>query len=1542
MSQLVELESCLHPATWEWFRQSFDEPTAAQRLAWPEIAAGNHALLLAPTGSGKTLAAFLIAIDRLMFGERTETPGNRAANKGRRTRNFTRVVYLSPLKALGVDVDRNLRSPLAGIRERAQRRGDPMRLPTVGIRSGDTPANERGRLQRDPPDILITTPESLYLLLTSQARETLQRVETVIIDEIHSMVANKRGAHLFASLERLERLRSAGIHALPDPPKLQRIGLSATQRPLKEVARLLGGAVANHQEDEAPTPREVKIVEAGRRKPLELMIQSPVEDMKRPELGAGDESDASWEAAASASPSGSELGPSVPSIWPALHPKLVELIRQHRSTMIFVNSRRLAERLAAAINESAGEELALAHHGSIAKDARQLIEDRLKRGALPAIVATSSLELGIDIGAVDLVIQIEAPPSIASGLQRIGRAGHQVGAQSKGIIFPKYRGDLLACSAAAERMLSGEVEETFYLRNPLDVLAQQIVAMAALEPVACDEIYATLRQAAPFHELTRHAFDGVLDLLSGRYPSDEFSELRARVNWDRTAGMVSPRKGTQRLAVLNAGAIPDRGLYGVFLADGESSSAVTGEESLNHNNSASNRRGGRRVGELDEEMVFEMRPGDVFLLGASSWRAMEITKDRVLVVPAPGEPGRMPFWRGEGPGRPLEFGRAIGQLTRRLLSLSLADAHQELEQQHALDATAAENLMAYLLEQREATQAAPDDRTLVVECFVDEIGDWRIAILSPFGARVHAPWAMAILSRFEGHDRGDVDMMWTDDGIMFRMPESESPPSLDELFPSSEDVEDMIVNQIGSTALFAARFRENAARALLLPRQFPGKRSPLWLQRRRSADLLKVAARYPSFPILLETYRECLRDVFDLRGLKQLLREVETRKVRVERVETSTPSPFAAAMMFNFMAGLLYDGDAPLAERRAASLNLDHAQLRELLGSAELRELLDQEVVAEMGLELQRMAGWPLRDADGLHDLLQFLGDLTVAEMTARCGPEESQQIAIWLEELQRSRRAIAIQVAGETRFAAAEDAARYRDALGAVLPPGLPAALLESPADPTTDLVSRFSRTHTPFVPAQIVQRLGLAPTTVKQTLSRLAEQGRVVAGEFLPGGEGTEFCDAEVLKRLKRRSLAKIREQIEPVEPRALAAFMVRWHSLDRPRRGLDGVLDAIEQLQGLPLSVSDLEGRVLPARVTGYAPADLDELCAAGELIWQGAKPLSGGDGRIGLYLADHTERLLRQPETLEDALAARVRSLLSQRGAIFFSELTRELDEFPNDILDALWSLVWNGEATNDTLAPIRSVRQQHQSKSRGRGRRAFRTRRTRLPGTEGRWSLLAVADAREGPTATERQTALAEQLLKRYGVVVREWIGSEGHPGGFAGIYPVFRMMEDAGKVRRGYFAAGLGASQFALPGVEDRLRDCQATAVPAAERDEPAVLLAACDPANIYGAVASWPEQAEGERRLTRSTGARVVIWEGELLAYLERKGIQLITFLPEVEPRRSKAVQQLARALAQDEVNPCSYLEQIDGAPAAQWDMAEALLQNGYVASTGASLRLA
>ncbi|MDP9148678.1 MAG: DEAD/DEAH box helicase, partial [Myxococcota bacterium] len=1236
----------------------------------------------------------------------------------------------------------------------------------------------------------ITTPESLYLLLTSNARCLLASVETVIVDEIHALAGSKRGAHLFLSLERLETLRpgSGG--------KLQRIGLSATQRPLEEIARLLGGL-------DGGAARPVTVVDAGHKKSFDLTVEVPDVEMGR--LGEIDEL-ASGPAAS---------GGSRRTIWPQLHKRIVELVRAHRSTILFVNSRRLAERLASAINEVAGEELALAHHGSVARENRASTEDRLKRGLLPAIVATSSLELGIDMGAVDLVIQIESPPSVASGMQRIGRASHGVGGVPKGVLMPKHRADLLACAAAAEGMHAGEVEETVYPRNPLDVLAQQVVAIVCTAPLTVDALFDLVRRCAPFAELPRSAFEGVLDMLSGRYPSDDFRDLRARITWDRTRGRLSAREGSQRLAVTNGGTIPDRGLYGVFLRDG-------GE------------KGSKRVGELDEEMVFEMREGEVFLLGASSWRADEITHDKVIVTPAVGEPGKMPFWHGDRPGRPRAFGEAIGALTRRIARASDPEAVRMLEGEMRLGASATTNLLAYVREQQTATGEVPSDRSIVVERFRDELGDWRVCVLTPFGARVHAPWATAILGRLSAESAGETEAVWSDDGMAFRLPASSDAPEAATFFPASDEVERSVVQSLGQTSLFAARFREAAARALLLPRRAPGKRTPLWAQRKRAYDLLAVASRYMSFPIVLEAYRECLRDVFDLPSLVDVLRRVESRRIRVTTCDVRAPSPFASSLLFSFVANFIYDGDAPLAERRAQALTIDHVQLRELLGEAELRQLLDPDAIEGHVRLLQRLDR-PARHADGVHDLLLSLGDLSLAEIEARAEPRE--QAATWARALEDDRRIAAVTLADERRYIAAEDLGRYRDVVGVVPPAGMPDAFLESVENPLGDLVLRWARTHGPFVPSAVVARFGLATATVERALERLTQSGKLVEGAFLPRGDGRELCEAEVLRAIRRKSLAKLRREIEPVEGAAYGRFILEWQAVTNRRRGHDALLETVAQLQGCPLAVSLLDTRVLPARIEGFRSWDLDALCASGRVTWVGVEPLGPSDGRIALYLAEDEAVLAPPPRRAEGEAPSVIRALLEKRGAIFFPEIARAVGGYPVEALDALWSLVWSGEVTNDTLEPLRSMAS---VTTRGRPRRKERLRSTgpvrrapaagALAGSEGRWSLRA-SRLGEVSSATERSAALARALLERYGVLTREAVHAEGIQGGFSAVYDVLKAMEDAGRVRRGYFLAGRGATQFALPGADDRLRGVREAS------DTPrTVVLAATDPANPYGA----------------------------------------------------------------------------------------------------------
>ena len=1510
------------PAVRAWFEASFEAPTQAQAEGWAAIARGEHTLIHAPTGSGKTLAAFLYCLDRLA---RHPSPTPDRAQPG-----HVRVLYISPLKALTYDIERNLTAPLTGIALAARRLGEREPSISVASRTGDTPSEDRRQIARHPPDILITTPESLYLILTSQAREILRHVEHVIVDEVHAIAGTKRGAHLALSLERLEGLRPTDDDQAPP----QRIGLSATQRPLDSIARFLGGVGPG---------REVTIVDAGTRKPLELQVVVPVDDMSA--IGETLPLDQQ--------PGGPAISPDLrTSIWPAIHPRILELIRSHRSTIVFVNSRRLSERLAQRLNELAGEELVRAHHGSIAREQRLEIEEELKAGRLPALVATSSLELGIDMGAVDLVIQVESPTSVARGLQRVGRAGHQVGAPSKGVIFPKYRGDLLECAVVTRRMHEGAIEMTLIPRNPLDVLAQQLVAMTVMDTWTGDELLKTVTRAAPYETLTREVFDGVLGMLAGAYPSDEFAELKPRLVWDRLTDEIQGRRDARVVAVTSGGTITDRGLFGVFMV-GKAGTP------------------GRRVGELDEEMVYELRAGmhgDVVVLGASSWRVQEISPDRVMVTPAPGIPGKLPFWKGDAVGRPIELGRAMGAFVGELEADLLrgprgrASATQRLREHHDLDERAAENLVAYLEDEREATGGLPTDKRVVVERFKDELGDWRLALLTPFGGRIHAPWSLALQARLQERLGLEIQTIWSDDGIAIRLPEGES--NLDGvealLFPEADEVEDLVVGQLANSALFASRFRENAARALLLPRRRPGTRTPLWQQRQRAADLLAVASRYGSFPILVETYRECLSDVFDLPALREILSGVARRDIAVHAVETPRASPFASSLLFDYVAAYMYDGDTPLAERRAGALTLDRELLRELLGQEELRELLDPDALADLELSLQalsddRQATTP----DQVHDLLRRLGDLTPAEVAARTVGGAAAEP--WLAELAASRRAVAARIAGEDRWIAMEDVARYRDAIGVTPPVGVPAAFLGPAAGALDGLLARWARTHGPFLTPEPARRWGLPVGLVGDVLERLLGAGTVLLGEFRPGGAEREWCDPDVLRLLRRRSLARLRREVEPVDPITLARFLPAWQGVEpvggpgsetAPLRGtsaLQRLADVVDQLAGVAIPASVLERDVLPARIPGYQPRLLDELGAMGEIGWVGRGSLGRDDGRIALF---RPGRDALRPVGLGDGAErpegdrhARIREHLGSRGASFYRELHRAAGGGSDrEVLDALWDLTWAGEVTNDTFAPLRALRWKRPAGGRGTSSTngSRRPRPGRLtsfgpPEGTGRWSLV------EPPAElalTERLHAQALAILERHGVLTRDAVVSEGLEGGFAGIYPILRALEDAGRIRRGYFVDGLGAAQFALPGALDRLRAARDATD---SRAHPIVhVLAATDPANPYGAALAWPRRDDDDRRpFQRAAGAYVVLVDGAAALYLERGGATLQT-LPAFDDAdvAVAAVRGMTALVAGGRLREL-VIRKIDGLPVSGSPVRSTMLDAGFVAGyRGLTLR--
>jgi ATP-dependent Lhr-like helicase len=1456
-------------ATRTWFETAFEAPTEVQSRGWSRIREGAHTLLIAPTGSGKTLAAFLWGIDRLIEKDANQETG-------------VRVLYVSPLKALVYDIERNLRVPLRGIERTASALGETFHAPLIDVRTGDTPSRDRQRQVRSPGEILVTTPESLFLLLGSQARETLRTVQWVIIDEIHAVAGTKRGAHLALSLERLS-------HLAHDEP--QRIGLSATARPTDEIARFLGG------------DREVEIVDAHVPPHLDLEIVVPVEDMTRPNAGrdgvaaarrAGDDGSATSLLVAEEEEAARQFG-----IWPVVVPRVLEMIQSHRTTIVFVNSRGLCERLAQRLNDEADEELVRAHHGSLAHHQRRDIEEALKSGTLRAIVATSSLELGIDMGAVDLVILVESPGSAARGLQRVGRAGHGVGEVSVGRIFPKHRGDLLEAAIVARRMRAGEIEALALPRNPLDVLAQHIVAMVSVETWPVDDLARLIRRTANYRELPDSALTGVLDMLSGLYPSHDFADLRPRIQWDRERNRLEGRRGTRMLAAVNAGTIPDRGLYGVHLG-----------------------LDGPRVGELDEEMVHESQPGQTFALGATTWRILEITRDRVLVEPAPGEPGRLPFWKGEGPGRPIELGRALGAFIRELGAMDEGDAEQMLQNIYGLDARAARNLVTYLAEQRAATDRLPTDRDIVIERFRDELGDWRVCILTPFGARVHAPWAMALRAAVSAQVGYDIQTVWSDDGIVLTVADGAEPPDARLLVPDADDVEQRVITELARSPLFASQFRENAARALLLPRRRPGARTPLFAQRLRAQKLMGIALQYPSFPIVMETYRSCLQDIFDVPSLRRVLEAIERREIRVHEADTPSASPFARSLVFAYVAAYLYEGDSPAAERRAQALSLDLHVLRELLGEVDLREMLDARVLEDFEVQMQRKAdGRRARDADELQDALRQLGHLTLEHARERTtvAPESL------LEELERSRRALRVRVAGEPAWIAVEDAALYRDALGTALPAGVPAVFLEPVTTPVEAILLRYARIHGPFHTRDVASHYGIPVAQTQLLLDAIANDARLQRGEFRPGGAGHEWCDPDVLRQLKRRTIAKLRGQVAPVARGVLGRFLPSWHGADG-KASHEKLEDVLARLEGVPLSYRELERYMLPSRLRNFRPHHLDELGAQGWLVWVGHSPLGSDDGRIVLYRRESVGRLLlpADRESVELVLDDRhcaILDLLSRRGASFLAEITAAVPGTPAaQVVEAIWDLVWTGLITNDTFAALRALA--------GRSRTSRRTRHPRRSGATfggGRWSLVRhLADA--NVSDTERAHAWAATLLQRHGIVARETAAVEAVRGGFGAIYRVLRSMEEAGRIRRGYFIEGLGGAQFAFPGVVDRLREAR----DAGEASNVTVL-SATDPANPYGWLIPWPDYRDVSGRPPRRTaGASVVLVDGVAVLYLDRGGRRLRTMADATEEQLQTAFAAL-RVLAFQRPRNTLIIERVDGQSATAADLTPMLMNAGF-----------
>ncbi len=1462
------------PRTREWFAGAFAAPTAAQEQAWPAIASGEHVLISAPTGSGKTLAAFLYAIDRL--AEIPPPPDPRERRIG--------LVYVSPLKALSYDIDRNLRTPLRGI-------GADLK---VAVRTGDTPQRERQQMLREAPDILITTPESLYLMLTGQAQRLFEGTRWCIVDEIHAVASTKRGSHLALTLERLTAAAGADV---------QRIGLSATQNPLEEVGRFMVGP-----------HRRCRVVDTGVRKELDLQIQVPVESMVEPDATPAPDLDplAGGEATRR-------------SIWPAIYPELLELIRTHKSTIMFVNNRRSAERIALRLNEMAGEELARSHHGSLAREERTVVEEMLKAGELPCLVATSSLELGIDMGAVDLVIQVESPKSVARGLQRIGRAGHSVGDVSRGRIFPKFRSDLLECAVVARRMREAQIETTVVPRNALDVLAQQIVAIAAAagedEPVAVDDLYALVTRTHSYAELTRPSFENVLDMLDGRYPSSEFAELRPRIVWDRVAGTIRARPGARQLAVTNAGTIPDRGLFAVTLPDG------------------------RRVGELDEEMIYEARPGQTFLLGATTWRIEEIGRDRVIVTPAPGVPGAIPFWKGDSIGRPRELGEAIGAFAR----WAVDQAPETLERDYDLDRRAASNLVEFLTEQQQATRVVPSDRAIVVERFRDEIGDWRLCVLSPFGGRVHAAWSLALSARIREQVGLESDAIYSDDGIIIHLPDAEEPPSADLVLLEPDEIEDLVVAELGSSALFGARFRENAGRALLIPRARPGKRTPLWQQRLKSQSLLEVAKKYGEFPVILETYRECLRDVLDVPGLVDLITRVQRREITLVEVETATASPFASSLLFDYVATYMYEGDTPNAERRAAALSLDRDLLRELLGQEELRDLIDPGALERVEADLQcRSELTRAANRDSLLDVLRRVGDLSLDEVSARV--LEGLDPTAMLSDLRGERRAARVRINGQERWIDAADAGLYRDALGAAPAGGLPAAFLEDVPDALSRLLRRYAATHGPFTTADVRARYGI---DVSAALRELERSGDLIRGELRPGGSEREWCDPEVLRRLRRASLAVLRKEIEPAEARELARFLPAWQGVDRhpaSGAGIDRLREILVPLQGLVLPAEVWERDILPRRTGAYSPVWMDQLCAAGELVWIGAGALGRNSGRVALYFREDLALLGPPPyrgEPPEGAAHEAIRARLAA-GACFFTDLLVDVEDSQprGDPGGAVGPRLGGRGHQRRLRAAARPAADAGPRPARGEparccARRALRRGAAARCGRGGAGPGPVVADRAAAARWRERSEraapgagrAPARALRHRH---ARAGAG-RGHPGRLLGHLRGALPARDprrrpprllpGGARRRPVRAPRCGGAP-ARPRRRGRRRGPRGRAAAGAGRRRPRPALRR-GPA-VAQAARRRDHDGRSARRPARVAGAYVVLVGGDPVVYLERGGRALQTLVSAGDPRLQPALGALVDHVRTGAIKRVG-LEKVDGEPAMTSPLGPALLALGF-----------
>ena len=1532
-----------HPIVRRWFTETLGAPSAPQLAGWPAIASGEHALILAPTGTGKTLAAFLWELNALIT-DGLEHP----------LANAIHLLYISPLKALNNDIQRNLERPLAELRERFIADGKAFPEVRVAVRTGDTPASARARMMRTTPHILITTPESLHILLTSlRGRGMFSALRGVIVDEIHAVAGTKRGAHLALTLERLE-------HLVGRP--LQRIGLSATQRPLEEISRFLVGA------------RECRIVDCGLVKRTETTIVSPVPDL----------SDVSG------------------TVWTSVAPLVLERIRSARTTLVFVNNRGQAERMAARINTLAGEQVALPYHGSLARERRLLLEQRLKAGDLRALVSTSSLELGIDIGSVDLVIQLQSPKRVANGLQRVGRAGHTLGAVSRGMFVPTFLDDAMELTAIVQAMRDGDVEPTRVVHNALDVLAQVIVAAVSVDEWTSADLFDVMRKAYPYQTLTRPAFDEVLAMLSGKYPSELAAELAQRVTWDRTTDRLTGSRASRMTAVISGGTIPDRGLYTVNLPDRT------------------------RLGELDEEFVHESRVGDVFQLGSSTWRISAIEHDRVIVIPAPGAPARMPFWHGEYMARSFHLSHRVGELRRTVAAVDPDDdaALDVLAGRYAADRATIRSLVHYVREQRAVCGSVPDDRELVLEHFRDEVGAVRLVLHAPFGGRVNAPWGMALAQRarealagtgnrelgtetvrrhgsqFPVPGSQEVQIQTTDDGIMLRLPNLGGRIPVDAILGlEPAEAERRIVDEIGSTTLFGARFRMNAARALLLPRGNPQRRMPLWLQRLKSLDLLQTVQSYPSFPILVETYRDVLQDAFDMSALATVLTDLQRGAIRVRVVELDRPSPFATSLQFGFVMDWLYVDDTPRAEQRAAYLSLDRALLDEVMGS-EGADPETSEAIAEV-LEIRRgtAANRRARNADELAVLIDRAGDVTLEEARDRVTEPARWMRGDPLAGLLAEGRIIQLDVPTASgpspRLILTETFARYAAAFGvdagSVVRAGpdlaarsasdvVPAALREpslSRGAARREILARWLAVSGPVSIDEIRARYDLSEAWIAKRLEDWQREGKLVRGFFGQDRATARWCSRRVLEHARRRALATARQQITAVGLPDLVAFLQRWQHLD-PRdhlRGTEGVSTAVRQLAGLVRPAAAWERDYLPSRVRPYDATALGALTQSGSVVWIGdggsadrsdARALTGlrfvERGTAALWLAPDGSAATNEARPPLSEGAEKVLAALRGYGASFIVDLQVATGLTMLGLRDALRELAAAGLVTNDSAEALREVirfrpllpgnRRDDPDPTRwlpadfsptpGRPivqrrpnlRRLPKWRRPDLPGGRdgwvGRWSLVTTPGI-FGPARDEeaRAEAVARQWLERYAIVTRDWWRRERPAVSWRAIYRELRRLELRGEVRRGYFVRGLAGAQFATASAVDALREV------ADDVNAPAITMSTSDPANAYALPLEVSEDDRPALARPRGRGALLVTRRGRVIIAAEGRGRRL-NVAPgasdeEVRLAVGSLVSHLQLPVPGVHRRHDLEIETIDGAPATKSSHASAFVQAGF-----------